>query len=137
MIVHPMQPLGHQCDKALPQAGVLYTEMNDLTLRIRGEDDIVDGFRRQTMSGQFHETEKVPREKELHDLAPAIGQMFAQANGATQHFIGMLRGVTFVENRLIVVEAQFGSDVLQSDKIPVCPGCSGEDALRIAGSWTD
>jgi hypothetical protein len=134
MIVHPMQPLREQRNEPFPQIRVLCAEVDYLTLRVRGEDDVVDRFGGQTMPGQFHEAEQIAREKELHDLAPAIGQMLAEANSAAQHFIGMLRGVTFVENGLIVMETQFRPDVLQRDEVSVR---SAEYALRIAGSWTD
>jgi len=113
MIVHPMQALREQCNETFPQVRVLRAEVNNLTLRVRGEDDVVDRFGRQTMAGQFHEAEEITLEKELHDLTPAIGQMLAQANSATHHPIGMLRRVTFVKDRLIVMEAQFRADILQ------------------------
>ena len=134
MIVHPVQSLRHQYDEAFPQTGVLCTEVDDLSLGIREEDDVIDGFCRQTMPGQFHEAEKIAWEKKLHDLASAIGQMLAEANGAAQHSIGMIRGVTFVENRLIVMETQLRSDVLQRYQVPVRPA---RQRLRIAGGRTD
>ena len=113
MIVHPMQPLREQCNEPFPQVRVLCAEVDNLTLRVRGKDDVVDRFGGQTMPGQFHEAEQIAWEKELNDLAPAIGQMLAQANSAAHHPIGVLRGVTFVEDRLIGMEAQFCADVLQ------------------------
>jgi len=100
-----MQALREQRNEPFPQVRVLCTEVDNLTLGVRGEDDVVDRFSRQTMPSQFHEAEKIAREKELHDLAPAIGQMLAEANSAAHHSIGVLRGVTFVEDRLIVMEA--------------------------------
>ncbi len=113
MIVHPMQALREQCNEPFPQIRILHAEVDNLTLRRRGENDVVDRFGRQTMAGQFHEAEQVAREKELHDLTPAIGQMLAQANGAAHHFIRVIRGVTFVKNCLIGMAAHFCADVLQ------------------------
>ena len=113
MIVHPMQPLREQCNESFPQVRVLCTEVDYLTLRVRGEDDVVDRFGGQTMAGQFHEAEQIAGEKELNDLAPAIGQMLAQADSTAHHPIGVLRSVAFVEDRLIVMEVQFRADVLQ------------------------
>src|SRR6266700_6635769 len=107
--------------------------MDDLTLEVRDEDDVVDGFCRQTMPGQFHEAEKIAWEKELHNLAPAICQMLAEANGAAQHFIGVLRRIAFVENCLVVMEAQFRSDVLQRYQVPVHPCRGRRCSLRSAG----
>jgi hypothetical protein len=108
-----MQALREQGDEPFPQVRILCTKVDNLTLRVRGEDDVVDCFGGQTMPGQFHKAEQIAREKELHDLTPAIGQMLAQANSATHHSIGVIRGVTFVEDRLIGMEAQFCTNVLQ------------------------
>jgi hypothetical protein len=113
MIVHPMQPLREQCNEPFPQVRVLCTEVDYLTLRVRGKDDVVDCFGRQTMAGQFHKAEQIAGEEELNDLAPAIGQMLAQANSATHHPIGVIRDVTFVEDRLTGMEVQSCADVLQ------------------------
>src|SRR5258706_15578600 len=134
MIVHPVQPLRHQYDEALSKTRVLCTQTDNLTLRVRDENDVLDGFSRQTMPGQFHEGEKIAWEKELHNLAPAIGQMLAEANSAAQQSIGMLRRVTFVENCLIVIKPQSRSDVSQRDEVSVRPR---EYSLTIAGKRSD
>src|SRR5258706_10005459 len=134
MIVHPVQPLRHQYDEALSKTRVLCTQTDNLTLRVRDENDVVHGFSGQTMRGQWHEAEKIAWEKELHNLAPAIGQMLAEGNSAAQQSIGMLRGVTFVENCLIMIKPQSGSDVSQRDEVAVRPR---EYSLTIAGKRSD
>jgi hypothetical protein len=83
----------------------LFAQVNDLPLRIAGDRDLIDGFGRQTVPNQFHEAEKIAGEEKLHDLAPAIGQMLAQANSAAHHLVGVFGGVTFIENGLIAMEA--------------------------------